>query len=407
MPIEPRPILKLVKVNDAQIKDGSRVLVRVDYNVPMKEGVVTDDTRIRESYRTIKYLLDKKCKVVLIAHFGRPKGKVEPKYSLKPVVPYVEKIMGAKVHFGNDCIGQEALKAIDGAKEGEIVLLENLRYHSEEEKNDENFAKELSKNGEYFVQEAFGALHRAHASTSAIAKYLPGSIGFLVQKELEYLEKLMTNPARPYIAVVGGAKVSDKIDVLYSLIDRVDSILIGGAMAYTFLAAQNTNVGKSLVETDKIEEAKKIILKAFKNNVELMLPSDHIVVKEIKEGAQKETTQSMAIADDYIGVDIGPRTEIVFAERIKSAKTVFWNGPMGIFEMKDFLSGTKAVALSIAEATKKGTITVLGGGDTVSALKASGIKSEQVSHCSTGGGASLEFIEGKILPGIQALNKEV
>ncbi|MEW5952046.1 MAG: phosphoglycerate kinase [Elusimicrobia bacterium] len=405
MPIEPRPVLKLAKVQDMNIKEGATVLVRVDYNVPMKDGVVTDDTRIRESQKTVKYLLDKKCKVVLIAHFGRPKGKVEPKYSLKPVVPYVEKIMGVKVHFGEDCIGPSALSAIQGAGQSEIVLLENLRYHPEEEKNDDNFGKELAKNGEFFVQEAFGALHRAHASTSAVTKYLPGGIGFLVQKELEYLEKIMTNPQRPYVAVVGGAKVSDKIDVLYSLIDRVDAILVGGAMAYTFLAAQNTNIGKSLVEQDKIEEAKKIILKAFKNNVDFMLPSDHIAVKEVKEGAEKHVTQSMAIPDDMIAVDIGPRTEMVFSDKIKAAKTIFWNGPMGIFEMKDFVSGTKSVAYAIAEATKKGAITILGGGDTVSALKVSGIKPDEVSHCSTGGGASLEFVEGKILPGVQALNK--
>lgn len=404
MPIEPRPVLKLAKVQDMDIKEGSTVLVRVDYNVPMKEGVVTDDTRIRESQKTVKYLLEKNCKVVLIAHFGRPKGKVDPKYTLRPVAPYVEKIMGVKVHFAQDCIGDSALSAIKGARQGEIVLLENLRYHAEEEKNDENFARELAKNGEVFVQEAFGALHRAHASTSAVTKYIKGGIGFLVQKELEYLEKIMTNPHRPYVAVVGGAKVSDKIDVLYSLIDRVDAILVGGAMAYTFLAAQNTNVGKSLVEQDKIDEAKKIILKAFKNNVEFMLPSDHVVVREIKEGAEKETTQSMAIPDEMIAVDIGPRTEMVFAERIKGAKTIFWNGPMGIFEMKDFASGTKAVATAIAEATKKGAVSILGGGDTVSALKVSGIKPEDVSHCSTGGGASLEFVEGKILPGVQALN---
>lgn len=405
MPIDPRPILKLAKVQDMDIKDGSTVLVRVDYNVPMKDGTVTDDTRIVESRKTIKYLLDKKCKVVLIAHLGRPKGKVEPKYSLKPLVPYVEKIMDKKVHFGQDCIGPLALSAIQGASQGEIILLENLRYHPEEEKNDDNFGKELAKNGDFFVQEAFGALHRAHASTSAVTKYLSGGIGFLVQKELEYLEKIMSAPQRPYLAVIGGAKVSDKIDVLYSLIDRVDTILVGGAMSYTFLAAQNTNVGKSLVEYDKIEEAKKIILKAFKNNVEFLLPSDHVIVSEIKEGVTKQVTQSMAVPDGMIAVDIGPRTEMVFAEKIKSAKTVFWNGPMGIFEMKDFASGTKAVAYAIADATARGATTVLGGGDTVSALKVSGIRTESVSHCSTGGGASLEFVEGKILPGVQALNK--
>ncbi|HNT97819.1 MAG TPA: phosphoglycerate kinase, partial [Elusimicrobiales bacterium] len=349
-------VLKLAKAQDMDLK-GKSVLMRVDYNVPIKEGVIKDDTRIRETLKTLKLLLDNNCKVVLMAHMGRPKGKVDPKYTLAPVAPALEKLAGVKVHFAPDCVGPEAEKAVKAAGNGEIVLLENLRYHPEEEKNDEAFAKKLSVHGEFFVQEAFGALHRAHASTAGITKFLPGAIGLLVQKELEYLDKAMSNPARPFVAVIGGAKVSDKLPVLYSLIEKVDTLIIGGGMAYTFLAAQNTNIGKSLLEADKVEEAKQIILKAFKNNVELLLPADHIVVKEIKPEAAREVTQSMAVGDDWIGVDIGPRTELLFAEKVKGARTVFWNGPVGIFEMEPFSSGSVALANAMAEATKAGATT--------------------------------------------------
>ena len=398
-----RPVLKLKRIQDIDIKNGSVVLVRVDYNVPMKNGKVSDDTRIRETEKTIKYLISKKAKVVLIAHLGRPKGKIDPNYTLAPVREYVEKIMGAKTYFAPDCIGEKRNKMIASMADGELLLCENLRYHPEEEKNDENFAKELAKNCDFFVQDAFGAIHRAHSSTTSITKYLPSSIGFLLQKELEYLEKIMTTSERPFVAIIGGAKVSDKISVLESLLDRVDILIIGGAMAYTFLKAQDVNVGKSLVENDKVEDAKKIILKAFKNNVELLLPSDHLVVKEIKEDAKTEMTQSMAIPDEWIGVDIGARTISLFSEKIMSAKTIFWNGPVGIFETPAFANGTFEIARTVAKATKKGAISVLGGGDTLNALKKSGVKPDEVSHCSTGGGASLEFVEGKTLPGILAL----
>lgn len=405
MPTENKTILRLAKVQDAHLS-GKKVVVRVDYNVPMKDGVIIDDTRIRETLKTLKFLLEANCRVVLMAHLGRPKGKPEPKYSLKPAAAVVEKLTGAKTWFAPDCVGPEAAKVVKAAKNGEIVLLENLRYHAEEEKNDEAFAKELAAHGEFFVQEAFGALHRAHSSTAAIAKFLPGAIGFLVQKELEYLDKTMINPVRPFVAIIGGAKVSDKINVLYSLIDKVDTIIIGGGMAYTFLAAQQTNIGKSLLEADKVEEAKKIIMKAFKSNVEMLLPADHLAVKDIKSDAKPEITQSMAIGDDWIGVDIGPRSEMLFTDKIKGAKTVFWNGPVGIFETPAFAGGSIAVAKAMAEATKNGTTTILGGGDTLSVLKTAGLKGEQMSHCSTGGGASLEFIEGKLLPGLVALSQK-
>ena len=402
--MENKPVLKLARVQDMDLENKT-VLVRVDYNVPLKEGVIKDDSRIRGTMKTVKYLLEKNCKVVLIAHLGRPKGKVDPKYTLEPLIGRVSELMGAKTHFGKDCAGPEAEKAVAGAKNGEIVLLENLRYHPEEEKNDEAFASQLAKLGEVFVQEAFGALHRAHASTSAITKFLPGCIGFLVQKELEFLDKAMQNPARPFLAIIGGSKVSDKIQVLYSLLEKTDSLIIGGAMAYTFLAAQSTNIGNSLFEEDKIEEAKKIILKAHEKNVELLLPADHRVVDAIENTSSVETTSSMAIPDGKIGIDIGPRTEAAFAEKIKTAKTIFWNGPVGIFETPEYSHGSVSIAEAVAQATAKGSISIIGGGDTVSALKTAKVDKSAVSHCSTGGGASLEFIEGKQLPGLIALSK--
>ena len=405
MTTENKTVLKLAKVQDAKLKDKN-VLVRVDYNVPLKDGAIADDTRIRETMKTLKLLLDGNNRVVLMAHLGRPKGKPEPKYSLKPVVDRLAELSGAKVHFAPDCVGPEADKVVDAAKKGEIVLLENLRYHAEEEKNDDAFAKKLARHGEFFVQEAFGALHRAHASTAAIAKFLPGAIGFLVQKELEYLDHAMVSPARPFLAIIGGAKVSDKISVLYSLIEKVDTLIIGGGMAYTFLAAQNTNIGKSLLEADKVEEAKNIILKAHRNNVELLLPADHRVVTEIKPDAKVDVTQAMAVPDGWIGVDIGPRTEMLFADKIKGAKTIFWNGPVGIFETPAFASGSLVVANAMAAATRAGSTTILGGGDTLSVLKAAKVKPENISHCSTGGGASLEFVEGKQLPGLVALSQK-
>ena len=405
MTTESKTVLKLAKVQDAKLKDKN-VLVRVDYNVPLKDGSITDDTRIRETMKTVKLLLEGNNRVVLMAHLGRPKGQPVEKYSLKPVVARLAELSGAKVHFAPDCVGPEADKVVAAAKKGEIVLLENLRYHAEEEKNDEAFAKLLAKHGEFFVQEAFGALHRAHASTAAIAKFLPGAIGFLVQKELEYLDHAMVSPVRPFLAIIGGAKVADKIAVLYSLIEKVDTLIIGGGMAYTFLAAQNTNIGKSLLEADKVEEAKNIILKAHRNNVELLLPADHRIVTEIKPDAQVEVTQAMAVPDGWIGVDIGPRTELLFADKIKAAKTIFWNGPVGIFETPAFASGSVTVANAMAGATRAGATTILGGGDTLSVLKTAKVKAESISHCSTGGGASLEFVEGKQLPGLVALSQK-
>ena len=405
MTTESKTVLKLAKVQDAKLS-GKNVVMRVDYNVPIKEGVIKDDTRIRETLRTLKLLLEGNNRVVLMAHMGRPKGQPVEKYSLKPVAAKLEELAGAKVHFAPDCVGPEADKVVAAAKKGEIVLLENLRFHAEEEKNDDGFAKQLAKHGEFFVQEAFGALHRAHASTAAIAKHLPGAIGYLVQKELEYLDKAMVSPVRPFLAIIGGAKVSDKLPVLYSLLEKVDTLIIGGGMAYTFLAAQNTNIGKSLLEADKVEEAKNIILKAHRNSVELLLPADHRVVAEINPDAKVEVTQAMAVPENMIGVDIGPRTELLFADKIKGSKTIFWNGPVGIFETPAFASGSVTLANAMAAATKAGATTILGGGDTLSVMKTAKLKPESVSHASTGGGASLEFIEGKQLPGLVALSQK-
>lgn len=396
-----KPALKLKRLQDLQFK-GKRVLVRVDYNVPMKGTKIEDNARIRETLKTLEYLIEGGAKVVLIAHLGRPKGKVEPKYSLKPVADELAKLLKKPVAFASDCVGPEAEKAVAALKPGQVVLLENLRFHAEEEANDAAFAKALAKNGDVFVQDAFGALHRAHASTAGVTKYLSGCIGFLVQRELEFLDRAMGNPARPFVAVIGGAKVSDKLAVLDKLLERVDVLLIGGAMSYTFLTAQGVSVGKSLVEKDQIDAAKAIIEKAYNKKVEVLLPADHVAVREIKPDAAVTVTQAMAIPADLIGVDIGPHTVEFFSEHISKAKTVFWNGPMGIFEMEAFSKGSFAIAEAMAEATKNGTVTIIGGGDSLSVVAKAKLASK-MSHCSTGGGASLELLEGKVLPGLAAL----
>lgn len=397
--------MKLAKIQDVNVIDKN-VLVRVDYNVPIKEGKVSDNTRVEATVKTVKHLLSSGCRVVLMSHLGRPKGKVDQKYSLGPVVPVVEELMGAKVHFAPDCIGPSADYVTAGAKKGEIVLLENLRFHPEEEKNDGEFAKQLARHGEFFIQDAFGSVHRAHASTSAVAKCLPGAIGFLIQTELEYLDRVISNPGRPFLAIIGGAKVSDKISVLHRLIERIDTLIIGGGMAYTFLAAQGVSVGKSLLESDKISEAKDIIAKAYNRNVECLLPADHLIVQDVSDDKGAQVTQAMAVPDGWTGVDIGPRTALLFNERIQMAKTVFWNGPLGIFETDAFARGSLAVAKALAQATKDGTVTIVGGGDSLSVLKKAGIGKSELTHCSTGGGASMEFLEGKVLPGLLALSQK-
>ncbi len=390
------------KIQDMDLKN-KKVLVRVDYNVPLKDGKVDNNKRIVATEKTIKHLLENNCRVVLIAHLGRPKGKVCPEFSLAPVAAEVEKLFGVPVHFAKDCIGAEADKVVAETKNGEIALLENLRFHPEEEKNDPEFAKQLAKHGEIFVQEAFGTVHRAHASTSAVADYLPGCAGFLVQKEVEFLGKALENPARPFAAVIGGAKVSDKILLLNNLLDKVNVLIIGGGMAYTFLKANGLEIGKSLVDDTKIEEAKQVMAKAKEKGVKMLMPIDFRVAKEFSETAT--ATEVDVIPADMESMDIGPKTEKLFADELLKCKTIFWNGPMGVFEFPNFAKGSFAIANAMIEATKAGAISIIGGGDSVNVLKKGKINQKEFSHVSTGGGASMEFVEGKELPGLVALAK--
>ena len=384
--------------------DGKRVLVRVDYNVPMEKGVVTDDTRVRGSLPTINYLLGKNARIILISHLGRPKGQVNPKYSLAPVAQHLSQLLKKPVAFSPDCVGPDAEKAAAALKPGDILLLENLRFHPEEEKNDAAFAKKLASLADVFVQDAFGAVHRAHASTEALAKILPSAAGFLLEKELNFLGKIRENPAKPFVALVGGAKVSDKIEVLDKLLDKVDTLAIGGAMAYTFLTAQGVAVGNSLVEKDKTDLAKSLMEKAKAKNVALLLPKDHVIVKAIDDPASARNTDGPAIPDGMLGVDVGPATLERLTAPMAQAKTIFWNGPMGIFEIDRYAHGTREVAKMSAGAAQHGATVVVGGGDSVAAVQATGL-ADKITHISTGGGASLEFLEGKELPGVAALRK--
>ncbi|MFH1259085.1 MAG: phosphoglycerate kinase [Elusimicrobiota bacterium] len=385
---------------------GKRVLVRVDYNVPLDEnGNITDNNRIAASLPTIKYLLEKKAKIILLSHLGRPKGQSQEKYSLKPVVKTLSGLLGREVKMAADCIGPEVKKLVNGLVAGDVLLLENLRFHSEEEKNDPQFSKTLAELGEVFVQDAFGTVHRAHASTEGITKYFsPETMGagLLLEKEINYLSQALEKAARPFLAILGGAKVSDKIGVIENLISKVDILIIGGAMAYTFLKAHGVTVGKSLVEEDKVELARQLWKKAEAARVKIVLPLDHLIVEKIDPQAQSKETEDADIPDGWIGVDIGPLTIDRCRPFILTAKTIIWNGPLGIFEMEKFAQGTLQVAKLLAEATGKGALSIIGGGDSVAAVKKAGV-AEQISHISTGGGASLEFLEGKSLPGLAAL----
>lgn len=385
---------------------GKRVLVRVDYNVPLdKEGNITDDTRIKETLPTINFLLGRNCKVVLISHLGRPKGKPDPKYSLKPVVKRLSELLGQEILFDTDCISESAKKQAENLKPKQVLLLENLRFYAEEEKNDSEFARKLASLGEMFIQDAFGTVHRAHASTAGIPAILPSGAGFLLKKEIEYLGKALENPVSPFLTILGGAKVSDKIGVISNLMNKVNSLIIGGAMAYTFLKAQGIEVGDSLVETDKVDLAKEILKNAEKNRVSILLPLDHIVADKIDAEAQTQQTRGVEISGGWRGADIGSMSIVRFASIVKSAKTIVWNGPLGVFEIDKFAGGTLAMAEMVAEATDKGAISIIGGGDTVAAVAKAGV-SKRMSHISTGGGASLEFLEGKTLPGIAALQNK-
>lgn len=382
---------------------GKRVLVRVDFNVPTKGDEVTDDTRIVAALPTIRYLLQKGARVVLISHLGRPKGGPEPKYSMKPVRDRLERLLRQPVAWADDCVGPAAESAAAALRDGQVLLLENLRFHAEEERNDPAFAARLAKLGDCYVNDAFGTAHRAHASTEGVARLLrPAVGGFLMQKELDYLGKALDRPVRPFVAVLGGAKISGKIDVLTSLLGKVDALLVGGAMMFTFFKAQGLPVGRSLVEDDRLDMARDLLAQAGAKGVDLVLPVD-CVASTAPDGSAPGTPKAIgALAADEMGVDIGPETVKRFAERLRGAKTVLWNGPMGIFEVPAFAAGTLGVARAMAELREHGAVTVVGGGDSVAAVQESGL-AERFSHLSTGGGASLEFLEGKVLPGVAAL----
>lgn len=384
---------------------GKKVLVRVDFNIPLDDdGHITDDKRIVESLPTINYLTSQGAIVILMSHLGRPKGKKNTKYSLLPVAEHLRTLVGSKVHFASDCIGAEAVNTVGSAQAGEIVLLENLRFYSEEEANETSFAQALASLGDVYVNDAFGTAHRAHASTEGMAKlFKERAAGYLMMKELKYLGDALGNPQRPFTAILGGSKVSGKIDVIEQLLNKCDSILIGGGMMFTFYKAMGYQVGTSLVEEDKIELAGMIIEKAKSNNVKLMLPTDTVLADSFSNEANIQSVHVDSIPSGWMGLDIGSNTIQDFRNEILNSKTIVWNGPMGVFEMSNFETGTKAIAQALADATKNGAITVIGGGDSAAAIAQFGLEKE-VSHVSTGGGASLEFLEGKILPGVQALD---
>ncbi|HOS68699.1 MAG TPA: phosphoglycerate kinase [Bacillota bacterium] len=383
--------------------DGKKVLVRVDFNVPLDEnGTITDDRRIREALPTIRYLREHNAKVILMSHLGRPKGKFNMKYSLKPVAERLSEKLGAEVRLAGDVIGDAVQAMTESLKEGDVMLLENVRFYEEEEKNDKGFSKKLASLGDIYVNDAFGTAHRAHATTAGIAEYLPSAVGFLIKKELDIMGKALTAPERPFVAILGGAKVSDKIGVIENLMDKVDTLLIGGGMAYTFFGAMGYEIGKSIFEADKAELAGELLKKAETKGVKLLLPVDTVVASEFSNDAPKKTVPVAMIPKDMMGMDIGEDTRKIFSEIVKNARTVIWNGPMGVFEMPNFAKGTFELAKAMAECT--GT-TIIGGGDSAAAVEQLGF-ADKMTHISTGGGASLEFIEGKVLPGIEAIENK-
>ena len=390
-------------INDLELH-GKRVFIRVDFNVPLKDGVVTDYTRIRETLPTLRLAIQKGGRLVLASHLGRPKGGPEPKYSLAPAAKKLEELLERPVVFASDCVGEDAEAKSKALADGDVLLLENVRFHPEEEKNDEAFSRQLAKLCDgLFVCDAFGSAHRAHASVVGITRFVKQSAaGLLMEKELAYLGKAVTNPARPFVAILGGAKVSDKIEVVENLMKIADAMLIGGGMAYTFEKAQGLQIGKSLVENDKLDLAKRLLAEAEQKNFKLLLPIDHIVAPEFKADAKATICDVSATPADQMGLDIGPKTAAAYSAEIAKAKTIVWNGPMGVFEMPAFAKGTLEIAKAVAAATIAGATSIVGGGDSVAAVHQSGVSSK-ISHISTGGGASLEFLGGRKLPGVDAL----
>jgi len=391
-------------LNKKSIKDidvaGKKVFIRVDYNVPMdKAGNITEDTRIRATLPTLKYLLEQNAAIIIASHLGRPKGAVVPEFSLTPVAERLSTLIGKEVIVAPDCVGPEVEALAKNLKPGQILMLENLRYHKAEEKNDPEFSKQLASLADVAVNDAFGVSHRAHASVAGITAYLPAVAGLLMEKEIIFVGQTVANPVHPFVAIIGGAKVSDKIGVIENLLKKVDTLIIGGGMANTFLAAQGYNIGKSLLEADKVELAKSLIVIAKDRGVNLLLPTDVVIADKFAADAQHKAVAVNAIDSEWMALDIGPDTAEIYAKALEDAKTVVWNGPMGVFEMDAFANGTETVAKAVAASS---ATSIVGGGDSIAALEKTGL-SDKITHISTGGGASLEFLEGKVLPGIAAL----
>ena len=395
--------MKKLSVKDLDLS-GKRVFVRADFNVPLANGKVEDDTRIRATLPTLKLAIDRGARLVIASHLGRPKGKPETKYSLAPVAERLKELLGKPVIFASDCIGEQPESRSNALKDGQVLLLENVRFHPEEEQNDEGFSRQLAAlcDGIY-VDDAFGSAHRAHASVVGITRFVrQAAAGLLMEQELEYLGKALTNPERPFLAILGGAKVSDKIEVIQNLIKIADTVLIGGAMAYTFFRAKGFTTGKSLVEEDKIELALTLLGEAVERGSRIVLPVDHILARSTEEGAQTQVTGVEGTPSDWMGLDIGPKTIELFRKEIAAARTIVWNGPLGMFEKPAFARGTMEIARAVADATAKGATSIVGGGDSVAAVEQAGL-ADRISHISTGGGASLEFLAGRKLPGVEAL----
>lgn len=394
-----KDILGKLTIEDVDIK-GKRVFIRADFNVPLDNNmVITDDSRIRSTLPTINYAIDEGAKVILASHLGRPKGKVEPRFSLAPVAKRLQRLLNKEVTFAPDCVGPQVEHLVAKMKEGDVLLLENLRFHPEEEKNDESFARALAKLADVYVNDAFGAAHRAHASTAGITGFLPATAGFLMKKEIEYLKGVVENPIRPFVAILGGAKVSGKIGVLENLANKVDKVIVGGGMAYTFIKAMGYEIGDSLVEPDMFDLAKSIIENLRSNNVKFYLPVDSVIAQSIEAGAETKIVTTQEIPRGWRALDIGPASVKLFSEALQDAKTIIWNGPMGVFEIDAFSRGTFAIAHAVADAY---ALTIVGGGDTDFAVHKAGV-SDAITFISTGGGASLQLLEGKELPGISAL----